>query len=270
MPKITIGFPVYNGADTIEASMRCVLDGSFKDIEVLVSDNGSTDGTLDIVSKIAGQDERVKVITQPTNLGAVGNFRFLAEQASCNLFAWRAHDDLSDPDYFEVLYQKIERSPKAVLAASHIRTTKTKREKLRPFTPRIKPGETARWSSITHVQAAWVYGLFRTEFIQRAIAYTDDDYGHLFGCDMIMLLQAMLEGGIVGTNDTSFNQRCLVLGKPEQQADKALRRKIVADFYHSSEKLASMNEITGIKRQAFRIMLWKYIFDRVIRWQKLI
>lgn len=270
MASVTIGFPVYNGASTIEKSLRCVLDGTYQDFEILVSDNCSTDATVSIVQSIAFRDQRVKLTQQPQNIGAVPNFRWLAEQATSPYFMWRAHDDLSDANYLEVLHRHLIVHEQAVLAVSNILTSKRTKEKHRPFSVPLKADETAYWKNLRHVHAAWVYGLFRTDFARKCVAYTDDEYGHMFGCDMIMLLHALLDGGVVGTNETTFNQRTLLPGRPEQQVDKQLRRKIVRDFYVAADGLAESYGIDGFERKIFRLRLWRYIFKRVVRWQKLI
>jgi glycosyltransferase involved in cell wall biosynthesis len=270
MTSVTVGFPVYNGEATIERSLRCILDGTFRDIKVIVSDNQSTDNTPDIINSIAASDSRVTVIHQPENLGAVGNFRYLAERADTPYFMWRAHDDVSDPDYIDKLHKALSANDKAVLAASRILTTKTRREEVRRFSPRIESGDSADWKSLPHVQAAWVYGLFRTNFARESMIFSQERYGHLWGGDMIMLLQALLDGGIVGTNETTFNQRCLVLGKPDQQLTKPEKRRIVREFYDCAEELADRYNITGAKRNLYRVHVWRYIFKRVVRWRNLI
>ena len=45
-PKVTVGMPVFNGADTIEKAIAAVLAQTFADLELVISDNASTDGTL--------------------------------------------------------------------------------------------------------------------------------------------------------------------------------------------------------------------------------
>ena len=67
-PLVTVGMPVYNGAATIEGAMRSLLDQTFTDIELLVSDNASSDATSDVVARLAAADARVRYVRQPVNL----------------------------------------------------------------------------------------------------------------------------------------------------------------------------------------------------------
>ena len=88
--QVTVGMPTYNGAETIEEALTCVLEGSLQNIRVLVSDNGSTDATIGIVENIAAKDKRVRLVRQSENIGMVPNFLYLVEACETPFFAWRA------------------------------------------------------------------------------------------------------------------------------------------------------------------------------------
>ncbi|MCL1989899.1 MAG: glycosyltransferase [Defluviitaleaceae bacterium] len=62
--KVSIIIPVYNGSRYVAGCLRSVLNQSLKEIEVICVDDGSTDHTLDILKKIANEDERVLILTQ--------------------------------------------------------------------------------------------------------------------------------------------------------------------------------------------------------------
>ena len=59
---ISVVMGVYNGEKTVERAIRSVLDGTYRDIEFIAVNDGSTDGTAELLSKIAEEDSRVKVI----------------------------------------------------------------------------------------------------------------------------------------------------------------------------------------------------------------
>lgn len=103
MPAISIGLPVYNGAKHLEAALDSLLNQSFSDFEIIISDNASTDDTQSICERYASRDSRIKYFRQIENIGAPGNFRFVYEQAGSQLFKWMAHDDWVDPDWLSVL-----------------------------------------------------------------------------------------------------------------------------------------------------------------------
>lgn len=99
LPLVSIGMPVYNGADVLEQAIESVLSQTFHDFELIISDNASTDATEALCLNFAARDSRVRYIRQPVNLGAAGNFRFVLNEACGRYYMWAAADDLRSPDF---------------------------------------------------------------------------------------------------------------------------------------------------------------------------
>lgn len=99
LPFVSIGMPVYNGADVIEQAIESVLSQTFSDFELIISDNASTDGTEALCRGFAANDSRIRYIRQSTNLGAAVNFRFVLDEACGRYFMWAAADDLRSSDF---------------------------------------------------------------------------------------------------------------------------------------------------------------------------
>src|SRR5271156_5075577 len=104
MVPITIGVPVYNGADLLDESLACLAKQTFRDIIVLIYDNASTDATPEIAKAWAARDARFQHVRQSRNVGAVANFRDSLLAAESPWFLWRAYDDPSDENYLENLF----------------------------------------------------------------------------------------------------------------------------------------------------------------------
>src|SRR5689334_4474534 len=64
-PVFSILVPCYNTAPFVERAMRSALDQMGPDDELLVQDNGSTDGTLDILRRLENEDSRLKLVVEP-------------------------------------------------------------------------------------------------------------------------------------------------------------------------------------------------------------
>ena len=64
MVKISVVIPIYNCEEYLEESIRSILNQTFKDIEIVCVDDGSTDNSLDILNKLASDDSRLKVFSQ--------------------------------------------------------------------------------------------------------------------------------------------------------------------------------------------------------------
>lgn len=268
---VTIGFPVYNGAPSIADAIRSIQDGSYRNLRILVSDNASTDDTADIVAAMAAGDDRITLHRQSENLGPVGNFRFLAEKAETPFFLWRAYDDLSDPGYIATLRQRLMDVPDAVLAAPKVVTVKRKGDKPRPFTPAISPEHPCcDWRALGQVQAGWMYGMFRTEFVQDAVRYTHENYPHLWGWDHMILFHAMLTGRVTGTNDAEFRHFADGTSSGRYDYDAKYLRQVARDFGRVASQLADRQNIGGIAQIRLHLHLTRFVLKRVARWQRLL
>lgn len=121
-PKVSIGFPVFNGARYLEKSIESVLSQDFADFELLISDNGSTDSTWEICCQYAKRDKRIRLHRHRQNLGAIFNFRFVLEKSSGEYFMWHPHDDFLDRAFLSECVSFLESNLDYVLCYSNNRT----------------------------------------------------------------------------------------------------------------------------------------------------
>lgn len=94
-PHVTIAIPTYNRAGWLPRCLGSVLACERSDIEILVSDNASTDGTGNLQQRFA--DPRLRWTTQSTNLGMAPNWQFLLDQARGTWFLLLSDDDMVEP-----------------------------------------------------------------------------------------------------------------------------------------------------------------------------
>ena len=116
--QVTIGMPVFNDVLFIEKSIKSILSQTFKDFMLIISDDGSTDGSEAICRRYEAADNRVKYIRQPMNLGISRNMQYLLSLAETPYFMWAGDDDLMDETFVEKLYNALENNPDAVSAFS--------------------------------------------------------------------------------------------------------------------------------------------------------
>ncbi|MFF5923752.1 glycosyltransferase family 2 protein [Streptomyces flavochromogenes] len=101
MPLVSVVMPVYNSAATLGAAVRSVLSQTHSDLELLVTDDKSSDGSLDLLMEFARQDERVKPESAPEQGGA-GRARNLAiGRARGDYVAFLDSDDMWLPEKTE-------------------------------------------------------------------------------------------------------------------------------------------------------------------------
>jgi glycosyltransferase involved in cell wall biosynthesis len=118
VPRLSIGFPVYNGERYLEESLDSLLGQSYENFELIISDNASTDATAGICRRYMKQDSRIRHICQPHNIGAVPNHNFVVGQARGELFKWASHDDLYARDLLKCCIDALDEYPHMVLAQS--------------------------------------------------------------------------------------------------------------------------------------------------------
>jgi glycosyltransferase involved in cell wall biosynthesis len=102
-PKISIGLPVFNGEKTIGIAISSLLEQTYSNFELIISNNASTDTTAKICEYFLSIDQRIRYFEQVQNIGAVGNFNFVLQKAAATYFMWAASDDTWEPNWIELL-----------------------------------------------------------------------------------------------------------------------------------------------------------------------
>lgn len=115
-PRVSIGFPIYNGAQGVERALRSLLEQTYQDFEIIISDNASTDRTVELIERTVAGDPRVLLLRNDVNRGAAWNFNRVFEVATGEFFRWQAHDDWCEPDYLQRSVEALDADPGAVLA----------------------------------------------------------------------------------------------------------------------------------------------------------
>lgn len=167
IPQITIGMPVFNDVLFIEKSIKSVLSQTFTDFILIISDDGSTDGSQQICEKYVELDSRVKYIRQPKNLGISKNMQYLLSLAETPYFMWAGDDDLMDETFVKKLYNALENNPDAVSAFSTCALIDEKGEMLKKIDVDYgEPLRDKRLKRFIHNDTDYFgYGLFKTDKI---------------------------------------------------------------------------------------------------------
>ena len=92
-PMVTVGIPTFNSGQKISNALRSVLEQNYPNLEVIISDNCSTDDTREVCKALMDENSSVKYFRQPRNLGVMGNFEFVLHQATGDYFMWLCDDD---------------------------------------------------------------------------------------------------------------------------------------------------------------------------------
>jgi glycosyltransferase involved in cell wall biosynthesis len=116
MSKLSIGIPVFNGQEFLPELLDSLLAQTFRDFEILICDNASSDQTSKICLEYERSDSRIHYFRNSRNLGAIANFNRVFELSTAPLFKWAAHDDLYHDGYLSACMSLLEANPDTVLA----------------------------------------------------------------------------------------------------------------------------------------------------------
>jgi glycosyltransferase involved in cell wall biosynthesis len=114
-PRVSIGVPVYNGENYLAKALDSILSQTFTDLEVVISDNASTDSTAAICEEYQQRDSRIRYYRSEKNLGGIRNFNRVFELSKGEFFQWVAHDDEIAPQYLEHAVAIFDQHPEVVL-----------------------------------------------------------------------------------------------------------------------------------------------------------
>lgn len=238
-PTLTIGLPVYNGEAFLAQALDALLDQTFEDFELIVTDNASTDGTEAICRRYAAQDARIRYLRNERNIGAAPNFNRSVALARGRYFKWAADDDLCAPAFLETCVEALDADPTVVLASTDTQLINENGSPLvfdkvreafidsygRPwywsFEPQYELADVdpvTRFRSVL-LRTAWcveVFGVIRTDVLRRTSLI-----GDFYGSDKVLLAELSLFGRFHKSERPLFLRRC----HPKQSSYQTPRRQ---------------------------------------------
>jgi glycosyltransferase involved in cell wall biosynthesis len=120
MVRVSVLMPVFNSAPYLADAVASILHQSYGDFELLIVNDGSTDGSSDILRAFARQDPKVRLIERP-NRGLIDTRNQLLHEAQGELLAWMDSDDLSHHDRIGRQVAAFDSDPGLVCLGTNIR-----------------------------------------------------------------------------------------------------------------------------------------------------
>ena len=261
-PPVAIGLPVYNGAEFLDEAMASLCAQDFAGLRIVVSDNASTDATPDILAAWAARDTRIELHRQRENLGMIGNFAFVRQQAQARWFMLAAHDDRWSPGFVSALHDAATREPGCLLAVPQVvKTTLSGEEDLRFAVPASlleARGLARRMALLRWAQSGWIYGLVDRAALLRAQVATER-FGHAWGNEFVTMLPFLLSGRVVASNAAIYFQRQTPLSearyKPRVLADQ---KRLYRDFLREALRLLGESGLPVVERAALLPSVMRY------------
>jgi glycosyltransferase involved in cell wall biosynthesis len=203
-PLVSVGVPTYNRPDGLRKMLTCITGQSYKNLEIIVSDNSSTDPqVVEILKEFQKKDVRVRYVVQPENKSAAFNFRFVLNQASGPYYVWAADDDEWGATYIEECLDQMKRHPEISLCYSEAVLRNFKGHPEMIWKSDMSTIDMARLPGIRKVlinqhRNTEFYGLLKTDLVRKF------QFRHYFGEDHNFVLFMAMNGKIARVSPGLF------------------------------------------------------------------
>ena len=204
-PLVTVGLPTRNGERKIAKALRSVLDQKYANIEIIISDNCSTDNTEDICKTLCRNNPCIKYFRQSRNIGPMSNFEFVLQQASGDFFMWLSDDDSLEPDILHRYVYFLINNPDYTLVSGAIQYWIGERKIFceRDFNMRENSG----FIRLLHFYFKVVYGSAFYGLMRKNIAQQIPLQNRI-GDDWHFVATLAYLGKIKNLDMTGYNKRC--------------------------------------------------------------
>lgn len=192
-PLVSVGMPAYNRPESLVNAIECIVNQTYKNLEIIISDNASTSNEIkNIVKRYMKHDKRIFYTKQKKNIGAARNFQYIINKASGKYFLMAADDDVRSLDFIEKNIVFLEKN------TDYIASTSPSRFEHRDFNEYTmgdrsiesfdKHDRVNSFLSRWHANARF-YSLVRRDQIQKA--YTVNNF---LGGDWLIVLRLLMLG----------------------------------------------------------------------------
>ena len=238
---VSIGLPVYNGADYLETAIENLLSQTHSEIELIIADNASTDRSLEIAQSAADRDARVRVLPAQENLGAAWNYNRAVESATGRYFKWAAHDDLCEPTYVERCVEALDADDGLVLAYPKTVIINEHGDRVRDYEDNLDIGHAS--ASARAAALMWRVGLCNAVFgVIRTEALRDTAMIGLFdSSDVSLLAELALRGRFHEVPERLFLRRRHMGASRKANTDA----RSVAAWFGDSAKAGRSRSLLG-------------------------
>jgi glycosyltransferase involved in cell wall biosynthesis len=206
-PRLSIGLPVYNGEKFLKEALDSLLNQTFEDFELIISDNASTDKTEEICRTYAAEDKRIRYYRNQKNIGCAGNFNRVFQLSSGEYFKWAAHDDLHAPDFLNKCIEILDQDLSIILCHSQVNLVDEGGKFLQNYDIKLKtdsPKVHERFHELLAKHLCYqCYGVIRADVLKKM-----PPMGSYGMADIIFLLRLGILGRFYEIPEYLFFARC--------------------------------------------------------------
>ena len=194
---VSIGLPTFNRSKSLKRALDSLLAQTYTNLELIISDNASTDSTESICRKYARKDKRIKYFRQKKNIGMLRQIDFLVKKRAGDYFMLVSDDDWWHPDFILKLKKALDEHPECGIAMGSLRQVYDDGVFINEIVY-DKSNDLSKFSYSQTFDAVvtkkppahfFIYGLFREEIINKIFLLP---YPTVIGPDKVLMYEASL------------------------------------------------------------------------------
>ena len=223
-PLVSVGMPAFNAERHIEEAIDSILNQSLSDLELIIFDNASTDGTADRCREAAARDPRVRYFRNEHNLGSPANYNLTLHEARGRYFKWGSSNDICHPEFLRKCVNALEADHTAVMACPRTRLFIDDPAAGEPYPETFNVDAVQPWTRfIKYVDGVGLNnlmnGVCRTEVLRKVPPIMP-----YFGSDQVTTAAMTLHGRVIIVPDEYFYRRMDANSSARLAGAEALRR----------------------------------------------
>ncbi len=248
LPLVSIGIPTFNRASQLEGALASAAAQTYPQLEIVISDNASTDATPELCARWAERDRRIRYRRSPENRGPIANFRQVLEAATGDYFLWLGDDDWLEAHYVEHCLRELVANPDYALVAGQVQYvladgSTSDRRNLTIMDGTGEQRVLAYYATVT--DNGIFYGLMRRSVLSQI------PFQRVMGWDWLLLSSIAFTGKLAGVDSTYIKRSFSCLDNPVLGYQRIAQRDNLGEFHGRYPHLSiALSAFTNIAHQS--------------------
>lgn len=248
-PLVSVGMPIHNEARFLRYALDAIVVQNYPNIELLISDNASTDNTGEICQEYADRYEWISYHRFDQNNGPAGNFSYVLKESSGRYFMWGAGHDQWDENYIQECVYLLEKHPEAAVAVGSSRWID---EDGKLFDCESGYSDTrgmdvvARYFTVLWGNMHPILGLIRREHIVKCPLI------NMVGSDLVMLSGLSLMGDFLHVANSQWSRREF---RVENSYKDKLKRYKSESYRLASSRLSKLFPLLQLPIELIKVVI---------------
>lgn len=245
--KVSIGVAVYNGETTLKRAIDSLVNQTYKNIEIIIIDDHSIDGSPSIIKKYANEDSRIIYKINKINKGLTNNFNELFNMSNGDYFLWSDQDDYREKTFIDKTLKVLEENPNSVLCHTETQVFFKSPKNIFHINLMKKISEASSISK-RYKNMLWyyndtnIYGLIRSSALKKTSLWKE-----MNGSSNNLLFQLILLGKFEYINEPLFFYSGKeILERPSIRKEYELISKKKSPIVYSAGLILLKNQIVAI------------------------